>query len=56
MPALATVRVALYEDNDAGMGTMTLQNIAVGYTPNAGPVSSTTTADVFPLLLPQATG
>lgn len=51
MPPLTTIQVALYEDQNSGTGTMILSNIAVTYTANAGPVSSTVGADVTPFLL-----
>lgn len=55
MPALTTVDVALYEDQDGGTGTMTLQDIAVTYTPDGATVANTTPDNVFPLLLPAST-
>lgn len=56
LPPGSTIEVALYEDNDGGTGIMTLQNVTVTYTPNAGPTSTTDLVDVLPLLVPTTTG
>lgn len=56
MPPLTTISVALYEDQNSGTGTMTLQNVTVTYTSNAGPVSTTGGPLGIPLYTDISTG
>lgn len=53
LPALTTVGIALYEDNDGGTGTMTLSGLTVTYTPaGTGTANTIPVTAVLPMLQP----
>lgn len=52
LPVGSTVELTLYEKTDGGLPAINITGIYVTYTPNAGPVATTSPGDTFPLLLP----
>ena len=55
LPSQSTVQFLSWADFETSSGTIPVDNCTVTTTRDAGAVSSTSSLDVFPLLLPQAT-
>lgn len=56
LPAQATLAIAYNNQADTNTGTLTIRNLAVTYTPGAGPTSVTDSVQGIPLLTDVSTG